>query len=153
MLGSGQDMYTRSLLAAGTALPKISAKTVQGKQFDLGAALRGKRGGVLYFWHLGSKASTEAVPQIAQVQASNRDVAVILVNHGDDPARVKEFLGNGKIELPCMMSSPEGDNVAKAFGVTGFPTVYTFSTVPSVVSAMYKPSGEQLAQAVSALGR
>lgn len=147
-----QDALARDLLPVGSPAPAFEVKSVKGRNLAMNQNTEGKAT-VLVFWHLGSKASTEFLKDVGKVAGEFPAVRTWLIDHGDDPGSVKSFLEGQQIALPCGLSSPEGTDVAKLFGVRGYPTAYVVGKDGKVAWAAVKPNQPQLRQAVSLAAR
>lgn len=92
----------------------LAATTLQGAPFDF-AALRG-RPFVVNLWATWCPPCLREMPMLVQTAAANPDVAILLVNQGEDAARVANYLGETGLRPDNVLLDPALTFAAAAGG-------------------------------------
>ncbi|NBQ14330.1 MAG: TlpA family protein disulfide reductase [Proteobacteria bacterium] len=106
---------------AGDAAPEFALKDTEGKEVTL-ASLKGKVV-LLDFWATWCGPCKAAMPTIQKLHEAYKDKGVVIlgVNTWEKNAdAAKDYMAKKKFTYGCLMN---GDDLAKAYGVVGIPTL------------------------------
>ncbi len=136
---------------AGDPAPDFKLMTLDGKEVTL-ASLKGKVV-LLDFWATWCGPCKAAMPTIQKISEDykSKDVVVLGVNTFEQkPDAAKDYLAKKKFTYGCLL---KGDELAKAYGVTGIPTLVIIGKDGKVASTevgMSDESGAMLRKAIDA---
>lgn len=143
--------FERNLLPVGTIAPEFSLPRLRGGTWAQRTG-EGNQPTVYVFWSLGGSGS---LPQLQFLETylaeSRRSFRLVSINHADDPERVQAFVQENKLKEPCLLNTMGDADVAKRYGVIGFPTVYVLGRDGRIAARFYNPGRDQVVQALSAL--
>jgi len=135
----------------GDAAPDFKLTTLDGKEVTL-ASLKGKVV-LLDFWATWCGPCKAAMPTIQKISEDykGKDVVVLGVNTWEQKAdAAKEYIAKKKYTYGCLL---KGDELAKAYGVTGIPTLVIIGKDGKVASTevgMSDESGAMIRKAIDA---
>ena len=136
---------------AGDPAPDFKLMTLDGKEVTL-ASLKGKVV-LLDFWATWCGPCKAAMPTIQKISEDykSKDVVVLGVNTFEQkPDAAKDYLAKKKFTYGCLL---KGDELAKAYGVTGIPTLVIIGKDGKVASTevgMSDESGAMIRKAIDA---
>ena len=136
---------------AGDPAPDFKLMTLDGKEVTL-ASLKGKVV-LLDFWATWCGPCKAAMPTIQKISEDykSKDVVVLGVNTFEQkPDAAKDYLAKKKFTYGCLL---KGDELAKAYGVTGIPTLVIIGKDGKVASTevgMSDESGAMTRKAIDA---
>ena len=107
---------------SGGAPPQLALKSLDGKQHEI-ADYRGKVL-VVNFWATWCAPCVEEMPSFEMLakRLSGEKFALLTVNFGEKPARIKPFLKKIGVDLPVLLDSDM--SVSKAWVKKGLPTTF-----------------------------
>ncbi len=106
----------------GKDTPKLAGADLQGKPFDL-ERLRG-RVVVLNFWATWCEPCRDELPSLERLQRARagKPFAVVTVNFGEQPQRIRTFLEREFVELPVVLDRDK--DAAGRWKVGGLPMTF-----------------------------
>ncbi|SFC19666.1 Thiol-disulfide isomerase or thioredoxin [Marinospirillum celere] len=118
------------------ALPEVSFQTLQGE----GRQLESFRGEpfLVNVWATWCPPCVREMPLLADLDASHEELQVVLVNHGETPERIEDFLEEMGLNLQHLLLDPRGELVAHS-GHRGLPVTYFYNAQGHLVATQ---SGE-----------
>jgi peroxiredoxin len=105
--------------AAGSPAPSFTLKSIDGKDFALGAL--GGKIVLLHFWTTWCPECRREMPLLEEFsRARGKDVVILGINLAEKEADVAGYARDSKLTFPILLD-PRG-NVAAAYGVLGLPS-------------------------------
>ena len=121
---------------AGMMAPDFSLTSTEGRQVSL-SQMRGKYV-VIDFWGSWCHWCIKGFPELKAFYAKHKDkVEVVGIDCGDTDAQWRKAVADHKLPWISVKNGEGSQDMAKAYGVSGFPTKYIVS-----------PKGELLGMAV-----
>ena len=125
-------ILTSMLLVAGCSAPSVARvgepapdfrlENLDGQSISL-SDFRGKPV-LINFWATWCRPCVSEMPYLQQVyeEWSEKGVAVLAINIGENPTEVKGFLQAHNLSLPVLLDTKE--NAARKYNITGIPTSF-----------------------------
>jgi len=151
-IGQVSDRYIRNFIPVGRSAPDFELPGLKGRNITL----RGRedvKASLIVFWSLGGSPNLPILILANSLNEKHREtLRVIAINHADNKEQVQQFWSSHDLKIPCGLNQPPQRDVAKDYGVAGYPSVYILDGKYNVSSALYNPKPEQILSALSSLG-
>jgi len=111
-----------SVARVGEPAPDFQLENLDGQSISL-SDFRGKTV-LLNFWTTWCPPCVSEMPYLQQVyeEWSEKGLAVLAINIGENPTEVKGFLQAHNLSLPVLLDTKE--NAARKYNITGIPTSF-----------------------------
>jgi len=125
--GAAEEATEKARALMRKPAPEFKLDTVAGGKFDL-AAHKGKDIVVIDFWATWCPPCQKSLPLIEEIvkEYAPKGVKLCAVDVKEDPAKIKEYLANQKLNIEVAVDST--GEVAQAYGVMGIPQTLVVDT-------------------------
>jgi peroxiredoxin/outer membrane lipoprotein-sorting protein len=116
-----------TLLTEGEDAPDFTLPKLGGGKVALSALRKHSKAVLVSFWFLDCTPCKAELPIVQALYKAYRaaGLELVLINSGDAPQRIQQYLKDSSLELPVVLGGAgEKFTVGKAYGVQAFPVSY-----------------------------